>query len=229
MMRTLVEQPLPATKRKLLDAATNLMLRQGYTATTVDQVCTEAGVTKGSFFHYFKSKEQMGAAAIDFFTCCQQDAHAEAPFNEIKDPLERLFGMLDFCVALATDPAVPKACLVGNLAQELSETNKELRACCEESFNQWTDGVAALLNAARNQRKPARDFDPENVATLMLSLLQGSFLVARVRQDPDVIAQNLHQCRDYLTGLFTPKKRGEPHWPTDSSAPFRQRSHKPGH
>ena len=82
------QRPMPDTKRKLLDSAMHLMIRQGYTATTVDQVCCDAGLTKGSFFHYFKSKEQIGEAAIDYFSCCRRDAFAKGAFNSLEESLD---------------------------------------------------------------------------------------------------------------------------------------------
>jgi len=190
------------TKRRLLDAATHLMLRQGFTATTVDQVCCEAGLTKGSFFHYFKTKEQIGEAAIDHFSCCQRDAHGAAEYNKLEDPLDRILGMLDFLASMAGDPKNPKACLVGNLTQELAQTNPTLRSCCEASFNRWITGIATLLGAAKEKHPPATDFDPDSVATLMLSLIQGSLLVAKARQNPDVVVQNAKHCRTYIESLF---------------------------
>lgn len=179
-----------------------LMLRQGYTATTVDQVCGEAGLTKGSFFHYFKSKEQIGEAAIDYFSCCQRDTHSQGSFNQLKDPLERFLGMLDFFASKVNDPTCPKACLVGNLAQELSNTNSELRSCCEASFDAWTRGLTALLTAAKEKHPPAIDFEPESVANMMLSLVQGSLLVAKTKQDAAIIVQNVKHCRSYIETLF---------------------------
>jgi len=55
---------LPETKRKLVDAGVNLMRRRGFNATTVDDICAAAGVTKGAFFHYFKSKDDLATAAV---------------------------------------------------------------------------------------------------------------------------------------------------------------------
>ena len=54
----------PSTKNKLLDASMELMRRQGFHATTVDDICAAAGVTKGGFFHYFKNKEDIAKATI---------------------------------------------------------------------------------------------------------------------------------------------------------------------
>lgn len=190
------------TKRKLLDSAMHLMVRQGYTATTVDQVCCDAGLTKGSFFHYFKSKEQIGEAAIDYFSCCRKEAFAKGEFNSFEDPLDRIFGMLDFMAESAKDPNTPTACLVGNLAQELSATNSELRSCCEASFNRWTSAFGSLLEQAKEAHPPVSDFDPGSVATMILSLIQGSIIISKTRQDPNVFAENIQHCRRYIETLF---------------------------
>jgi len=193
---------MPDTKRKLLDSAMHLMIRQGYTATTVDQVCCDAGLTKGSFFHYFKSKEQIGEAAIDYFSCCRRESFAKGDFNQIEDPLDRILGMLDFIAGSASDPSSPKACLVGNLAQELSQTNPELRSCCEDSFNQWTRGLSSLLKEAQVAHPPRTRFDPDSVANMILSLIQGSIMVSKTRQDTNIFAENVRHCRSYIETLF---------------------------
>src|SRR5712671_4088794 len=86
----------PETKRKLVDAGVNLMRSHGFNATTVDEVCAAAGVTKGGFFHYFKSKDDLATAAITRFHELRARESADAPFRRLADPLERVFGRLDF-------------------------------------------------------------------------------------------------------------------------------------
>src|SRR6266478_3420888 len=78
--RTQIKQ-LPETKRKLLDAGVSLMRHRGFNATTVDEVCAEAGVTKGGFFHYFKSKDDLATAAVDRFYEMKAKQFADAPFR----------------------------------------------------------------------------------------------------------------------------------------------------
>src|SRR6516162_5022333 len=77
------------TKQKLLDAALELMLAKGYTATSVDDVCTAAGLTKGSFFHYFESKEDLGKAVAERFYAGMHASLQSAPFLQEPDPLDR--------------------------------------------------------------------------------------------------------------------------------------------
>ena len=60
------ERDPAATRQRLIDATVRLMLRQGFAATSVDRICGEAGLTKGSFFHHFESKEAVGKAAKAF-------------------------------------------------------------------------------------------------------------------------------------------------------------------
>ena len=90
---------LPETKRKLVDAGVSLMRKQGYNATTVDDICSAAGVTKGGFFHYFKSKEDIAKAAVVRFREGKRQDFDNAHFRKLADPLDRVFGRLDFAKA----------------------------------------------------------------------------------------------------------------------------------
>src|SRR5260370_13229419 len=88
--RTQIKQ-LPETKRKLLDAGVSLMRHRGFNATTVDEVCAEAGVTKGGFFHYFKSKDDLATAAVDRFYEMKAKHFADAPFRRAGGPAGSYF------------------------------------------------------------------------------------------------------------------------------------------
>src|SRR5205809_2378734 len=113
--RTQIKQ-LPETKRKLLDAGVSLMRHRGFNATTVDDICAEAGVTKGGFFHYFKSKEEIAKAAVTRFRESKVTESQDAPFRKLTDPLDRVFGRLDFArKSYGAENGVTKGCLIGML------------------------------------------------------------------------------------------------------------------
>ena len=86
----------PETKRKLVDAGASLMRARGFNATTLDDICAAAGVTKGGFFHYFKSKHAIAKAALARFGDEREKDFRNAPFRQVADPLERVFGRLEF-------------------------------------------------------------------------------------------------------------------------------------
>src|SRR5262245_39936224 len=100
----MARNPNPETREKLLDAAEALMLSKGYAATTVDDICETAGLTKGSFFHYFESKGQLAAETLNRFYLQRQEIFRAAPFAQLKDPLERILGRLDFMIEMSRKP-----------------------------------------------------------------------------------------------------------------------------
>src|SRR5262249_12107350 len=115
------------TRQKLLDAAEELMLTKGYTATSVDEVCETAGLTKGSFFHYFEGKEHLGRVLAERFYSSWQQLSQSAPFRRKKDPLDRVFGHVDFFIEASHAPTW-KGCLLGTFVQELSATHPGIRS-----------------------------------------------------------------------------------------------------
>ncbi|MEW6324430.1 MAG: TetR/AcrR family transcriptional regulator [Nitrospirota bacterium] len=191
-----------ATKEKLLDAAQRLMLAKGYEATTVDDICQAAGLTKGSFFHYFDNKEALGKAALTRFVCKQAEAFGGAPFLKKRDPLQRVYGFVDCAIQMACHPDSPASCLVGTLAQELSATHPEIRALCAELFARSSEGFTRDLEAAKARHAPGAKFDPAGVAEHFVAVIQGALILAKAKQDREVIARHLRHYKQYLKTLF---------------------------
>src|SRR5437868_15137540 len=90
----------PDSKTKLMDAALQLIRTKGYAATTVDDICHKAGVTKGSFFHHFKSKDELALAAASYWGTMTSGFFAAAPYRKLQDPRDRLLGYVDFRAAI---------------------------------------------------------------------------------------------------------------------------------
>jgi TetR/AcrR family transcriptional repressor of nem operon len=193
---------VPEKKQRLVGATVHLILKQGFSATTVDQICAEAGVTKGAFFHYFASKEDVCRAAMDAWSGGWQDILAAAGFDRIADPLDRLDRLFDVMAEAYLRPDVGPGCMVGTVAQEVGASNRGLADPCAGHFDLWTRGVRDLLTAAKTAHPPRIDFDPASVADLMLGLVQGTLLVAKTRQDRAIVLNNIRHCRAYIHSLF---------------------------
>src|SRR5215471_14682526 len=114
--------PDPPLRRKVIHAAMKLMLLRGFPQTSVDDVCAAGGVTKGAFFHYFKTKEDLGAAVLD--------AYLERVF----DPLARIDACLEFLSDAAENGPVRHGCILGSFAQDLETSHPRLRASCARHF-----------------------------------------------------------------------------------------------
>lgn len=194
---------LSETKRKLVDAGAKLMRARGYNATTVDDICADAGVTKGGFFHYFKSKDDIARAALAYFHEARVREYEVAPFRKLTDPLDRVFGRLDFVAELYGGKSqVTKGCLIGVLAQELSFANPEIRDVCDNFFSRVVRDFAADLAEAKAAHAPGARFDPTTVAQFYLAVVQGSLMLAKTADNNDVLRDNIEQFRDHLKCLF---------------------------
>lgn len=192
-----------ATRQRVIDATVRLMLRQGFAATSVDQICGEAGLTKGSFFHHFASKEAVGKAAVEWWGRMGASMYAAAWDDVEADPLERVHRMLDIMSGFTRrEDGGPCVCMVGMMSQEMAAMNPVMREACSVELRFWTDKVAALLAAAREKHVPANDFDPAAVSWFLNSLWQGSMLVGKTCESQAMIRANLQLARGFVDGLF---------------------------
>jgi TetR/AcrR family transcriptional repressor of nem operon len=190
------------TKQKLLDAARELMLAKGYTATSVDELCDAAGLTKGSFFHYFENKEHLGRVVAERFHVSMAQMFEAAPFHQEKDPLDRVLGRLDFLIELTRRPHGAKGCLLGMFVQELSDTHPAIRSVCAACFDEHASIVKNELDKAKAKYAPRARWSTQSLAEHLLAVMQGAIILAKAKQDPKVLATSLEHYKEYLKCVF---------------------------
>ncbi|MBB3185189.1 TetR/AcrR family transcriptional repressor of nem operon [Halomonas fontilapidosi] len=168
-----------ATRDKLIEIGADLIAEQGFNATGINAVLSRAGVPKGSFYHYFASKEDFGLAVIDAFAE-QYDARLAAIFESTDAaPLVRLrryfaAGKADM---LSCDHA--RGCLIGNLGQELSARSEVFRARLDQVFRAWERRLVACLEEARRAGEVPHELDAEALAGFIMAGWEGAILRAK--------------------------------------------------
>jgi TetR/AcrR family transcriptional repressor of nem operon len=196
------------TRGKLLAAARNVIRAKGYTATSVDDICAAAGLTKGSFFHHFDSKEALGIAAVEAFEAMAETLFGAAPYQASEDPRERIFGYVDLRIAMLTGEISQYTCLIGTTVQEIYQTHPALRATCDRMLSEHVGMLTRDLAAAKARYAPAAPWKPESVGYFMQCVLQGGFIFTKAQQNASVAAASLRHLRAYLeTLLGQPKNR----------------------
>jgi TetR/AcrR family transcriptional repressor of nem operon len=190
------------TRQKLLDAAQQLMLAKGYTATSVDEICDAAGLTKGSFFHYFEGKEHLGRSVAERFYASMQQLVQAAPFHRKKDPLDRVLGRVDFYIDLARRPDAAKGCLLGTFVQELSDTHPAIRSVCACCFDDSARSFKQDLDEAKAKYAPRARWSSQGLAEHLTAVVQGAIILAKAKQDPKVMTESLLHFREYLKCVF---------------------------
>lgn len=183
------------TRAAIIRIGTDLISRQGFNATGIDAVLREAGVPKGSFYYYFRSKEEFGLAVIDHFAE-RYDQRLDTFLNDDEvTPLNRLRNLLESGLARLEQNQCSKGCLIGNLGQELADQNERFRARLDEIFRSWKERYAACLREAQRAGELAPELDPSVVAGFILSGWEGAVLRAKVMKSPQPL-------RDFIATLF---------------------------
>lgn len=191
-----------ATRTKLLEAARDVIRAKGYAATTVDDICCAAGVTKGSFFHHFANKEQLGIAAAEQFGAMAEELFACAPYRKLADPLDRILGYVEFRASLLQGDIAQFTCLLGTLAQEVYATHPGIRAACDRGMSVHVEQLEHDIEAAKALYAPNAEWSPKSLGYFMQSVLQGSFIFVKAKQDTEVALASLDHLRSYLEMLF---------------------------
>lgn len=190
------------SKTKLLDSALNVIRAKGYAATTIDDICQAAAVTKGSFFHHFKSKDELAIEAANYWSASTRAFFANAPYHQPEDPLERVFAYLDFRASILEGATPCYTCLLGTLVQETYETHPAIRAACDEGLTAHVHTLVPDIEAARKRYVPEATWSAEGIGYFIQSVLQGAFVFAKAQQKPDTVRDSLLHLRRYLELLF---------------------------
>jgi TetR/AcrR family transcriptional regulator, transcriptional repressor for nem operon len=186
----------------LLNAAHKLVRQKGWTATSVDDLCGEACVTKGAFFHHFASKDELGVAAAQHWSEVTGPLFAGASYHQRRDPLDRIFGYLDFRASLADGPLEAITCFAGTTVQEMFATSEPLRAACGASITDHAATLTGYFAAAIAQRRPAVKVTANSLALYTQTVLQGGFVLSKATGDRASLLDAITHLKNYLRLLF---------------------------
>lgn len=194
-----------SARTALLDAAHRLVRRKGWHATTVDDLCAEAGVTKGAFFHHFASKEELGVAAARHWTDVTAPLFANADFQRKGDPLQRIFGYLDFRASLAEGPLEAFTCFAGTALQEVFATSEPMRAALGATISDHAANLERDFAAAIGRHQPRIKVSAASLALYTQTVLQGGFVLAKSAGDRAPLLDAIAHLKNYLRLLFKGK------------------------
>jgi TetR/AcrR family transcriptional repressor of nem operon len=199
----LAMQPQHDSKTKLLDATLKVVRAKGYTATRIEDVCAEAGLTKGSFFHHFKSKDDLALAAVAYWDAHTTGFFAGAPYHDAADPLDRLLAYVDFRRAILTGDLTDFTCFAGTIVQEAYRTHPDISGACARNITAHAKTLEGDIEAAMRRYGVRGEWTAEGLALHIQAVIQGSFILAKAKGSAAVAAQSLEHLRRYLERTFS--------------------------
>ncbi len=198
------------SKTRFLNAAIHVIRAKGYSATRIEDVCEAAGLTKGSFFHHFESKEALALDAADYWNEGSDALFASASYRDHADPLDRLLAYVDFRKALLGGDLPNFTCLAGTMVQEVDDTHPVLREACSRIITGHAGILVPDIEAAMRQRDMHPEWTAESLALYTQATIQGAFVLAKAANGAAVAAQCIDHLRRYLELLFNqPAKETE--------------------
>ncbi|MGY8904561.1 MAG: TetR/AcrR family transcriptional regulator [Burkholderiales bacterium] len=192
------------TRTALLDTALRVIRAKGYNATTVDDICAAAGVTKGSYFHHFTGKEDLAIAATRHWNELTGGLFASAPYQQVPDPRARILAYIDFRADIVQGELADVTCLLGTLVQETYASHPAIRAACRAGIEGHALTLVPMIEEARALYAPHADWDAQSLALYTQAALQGAFIIAKAQGDAGIAAQCIAHLRRYVQSLLTP-------------------------
>jgi TetR/AcrR family transcriptional regulator, transcriptional repressor for nem operon len=189
-----------STRESVIEAATRLIHLQGYQNTSLDEVLSASGVGKGNFYHYFKSKEDLGYAILDRFVEAFIDRALRPCFADTSTP--RMTQVRCF-LGRVRDAQVERkfvgGCVFGNLAAELADVHEGFRAKLSGLFARWRDHLTEVVADAQRRGEVVPSCRPEAVAQFLVASMEGAILLTKLTKDPAVMDRCVEEMNRYLS------------------------------
>ena len=199
-----------ATRERILDAAQNLILDRGYVGMTVEHVLDELGITKGAFFHHFKTKDDLAKALLRRFADKDATIYSQTRERAEKlsdDPLQQMLIFIGLFQEMFEGLSEPyPGCLFASYIYELQQFDEDTRALIRDSFMKWRELLKEKFEAIARKYPPRAEVDAASLADAFTVVLEGAFITGKALNEPKVVSAQLKHFRNYVELLFQQQK-----------------------
>ncbi len=189
---------MPSTREHILDAAGRLIHLRGFHNTSVDDILRESGVGKGNLYYYFKSKDELGYAALDRTLERIQDDILERLSAPGMDPWTQLERFLEYAVERGRREGCVGGCPLGNLALEMSDIHEGFRMRLSSAFSHVRSTIEQTLDRARSGGTLRIGTDVPRLANFILAGFEGAFMMGKLHRDPELMANVVDELKAHV-------------------------------
>ncbi len=190
-----------STRERLIQAAIALFWEKGYAHTSTGDLLARAQANSGSFYYFFKSKEDLLLAVLDRYLVMLQPALLEPAWKGVSDPIERIFALLARYRALILQTECTYGCPIGRLALEISPEQSEVHRRLALNFDAWAAAVRGCLEEGVH-RLPG-DVDHERLSKFVLAVMEGGVMLSRSHRSVEPFDAAVAELRAYFDRLLS--------------------------
>ena len=195
-----------STRERILANAEELTLKQGFAGTSIDNILTATGITKGSFFYHFKSKADLARALVerywarDYQLFEQLSERADELSN---DPLQSMLIFLKlFEEFIEKWEEPPEGCIFASYVYESQQFDEAIGTFIADGFKEWKKLYEDRIEQIMKKYPPQIKIDPGELAEMIMCIIEGGFILSKSLQDAKLIARSVKQFRRYLQLIF---------------------------
>jgi len=189
---------MECTRDRIVAAAARLIHRQGFGATTIDDILAEADVKKGSLYHYFPSKDDLGLAVLDTASAWALQGLKVYLGDNSQAPTQRISNWMGSIRDVLSANSCRAGCPFGNLALEMSDISEAFRLKLMEHFGAMQTALAETIRAGQMLGSIDPGREAERDAAYIVTLLQGAIMMSKVTRNTIHLDRTIEQVMDRL-------------------------------
>ncbi|MEC4814581.1 MAG: TetR family transcriptional regulator C-terminal domain-containing protein [Scytonema sp. PMC 1069.18] len=187
--------PKENVREKLIEAGLKVFWSRGFNAAGIKELVETAGVPKGSFYHYFDSKEAFAQAVVERYACSSKEMHSQILHNRSLSPLTRLRHYFEALTIDYEQMAFAKGCFLGNLSLELADHSTSVCQCLETAFSGWEEVITQVLVEAVDCGELSPETDIASLAAFCVNSWEGALVRMKA-------ARNAQPLQVFLSIIF---------------------------
>jgi TetR/AcrR family transcriptional repressor of nem operon len=172
----------PNTRDRIIETGAEIIHRKGFNHTGIQEILNAANVPKGSFYNYFKSKDEFGLQIIDYFSDRFKQIAKETLEDTRVSPLSRIYAFLTALMEYFESQNYVGGCPIGNLAQEMGDLSPIFREKLGEAIDMMIDAYKQVLAAAQNDGKISKNLDIQDTAAFIVAGWHGAIIQMKLTQ-----------------------------------------------
>lgn len=200
-------QPELPTRDRLVMAAVELFWAKGYEATSMAELLHKANANSGSFYHFFRGKNDLLLAVLDWYLKGLYPVVVDPVWASESDPIGRIFALLERYRERILFTDCTFGCPIGRLAMEIDPSNRDAHAKIAANFEGWAGAVRACLEMAADRLPPRTDL--MKLSRFVLTVMEGGVMQSRAHRSVQPFDEAVEVLRDYFNRLLSsvPYKR----------------------